>query len=169
MPEIKRFESIKRDVLQNGGFFVHYYFDMHASNAEALNSIMVGFVGKLTKEEGVQMAVGEIEEPMLLDKMYSSTARVSMLARDFETLVRLAMAYGPIGVEIEEPTEVKLPAHEVQTALIGISATSQELTHHILTKTMTPEERQKFDKQMEQRSLLGAELMKKAGGTEEAK
>ncbi len=159
MAETKKFDAIKSEVLRNGGFFVHFYFDMHANNSAALQDIMVGFVGKITKEQGVRMAVGEIDEPIAHQDMFSSTARVSMLVDNFTTLATLALNYAPIGVEIDEPTEAKLPANDIQQALIRISATTQELTHHIITKSMNDEERKKFHGQMAQRAELGKRLM----------
>lgn len=159
MAEMKKFEALKREVIKNGGFFVHFYFDMHANNSAALQDIMVGFVGKLTKEAGVRMAVGEIDEPIAHEDMFSSTAKVSMLVDNLTTMTVLALNYAPIGVEIDEPTQAQIDANDIQQAMIRISATTQELTHHIITKTMDDAERAHFHKQMAQRAQLGRRLM----------
>jgi hypothetical protein len=159
MAEMKKFDALKNEVLRNGGFYLRFYFDMHAGNAPALQNIMVGFVGKLTNEPGVRFAVGEIEEAIQHQDMFSTTARVSLLVNDFPTLTRITMAYAPIGIEIEEPTELRLPANDLQQGLIGIAATSQELSQHILTKSMTSDELKQFQSHMAQRAELGRRMM----------
>jgi hypothetical protein len=159
MAEMKKFESLKHEVLRGGGFFAHLYFDMHSTDAESLQNIMVGFISKLTNEPGVRMAVGEIEEPLKGDKMFSSTAKVSMLFSDFETLVRVCMTYAPIGIDVEEPLDAKISCGEMQNAMMYISATAQDLTQHILGKNLSAEEKITFQKQMAARAELGKRIL----------
>ncbi|MDE1797894.1 MAG: hypothetical protein KGH63_00625 [Candidatus Micrarchaeota archaeon] len=159
MAKMEKFNALKSEVLKNGGFYLRFYFDMHAGNAPALQDIMVGFVGKLTNEEGVRFAVGEVDEPIAYEGLFSTTARVSMLVNDFPTLARLTINYAPIGIEIEEPTDIRMPSSELQAGLIGIAATAQELSHHILTRAMSPEEKKTFEKQMAHRAELGRRLV----------
>ncbi len=159
MAKMDKFNALKHEVLKNGGFYVRFYFDMHAGDAPSLQNIMVGFVSRLTNEQGVRFAVGEVDEPIAHEGMFSTTARVSLLVNDFPTLARITISYAPIGIEIEEPGETRLPASDLQAGLIGISGAAQELTHHILTKTMTATEKLQFEHQMGQRAELGKRLM----------
>ncbi|MFH1307081.1 MAG: hypothetical protein ABIH83_05525 [Candidatus Micrarchaeota archaeon] len=171
MAEMKKFEQLKHDVIRDGGFFVYFYFDMHAGNKEALQNIMVGFVSKITKEAGVRMAVAEIDEPIKREELFSTTAKVSMLVSGFSDLMRLTMTYTPIGIEVEEPLDAKIDAGEMQNALMGISATSQQLTYHILTKTMNEEQKKSFEKKMAAKGELGKKLrdrIKESNGEEKS-
>jgi len=158
MSDMKNFEKLKHKVIDNGGYFVRFYFDMHANDADNLQNIMVGFVGKITKEEGVPMAVAEIDEALETEGTFSSTAKVSILTNSFSDLVRLTQTYAPIAIEVEEPLDAKIDAGEMQQALMGISTTNQELTQHILTRTMTDEQKKKFEKHMVIKAILGKKI-----------
>ncbi len=163
MADMKKFEELKNRTVDNGGYFVHFYFDMHSSDKENLQNIMVGFVSKITKEPGVNMAVAEIDEPIENDKEYSTTSKVSMLIASFSDLVRITQSYTPIGIEVEEPLDAKIDAGELQVALMGISTTNQELTQYILTKTMNDEQRKKLAKHMSARAQLGKKVREEIG------
>ena len=158
MADMKKFGELKSNVLRHGGFFVHFYFDMYSDKKDNLQEMMVGFTSKLTGEHGVKMAVAEIEQPLERDGSFSTTAKVSMLISDFSTLLKLTMGYTPIGIEIEEPLDAKVDAGEMQKALMNISATSQELTHHILATSMSDEEKKKFEKHMVNKAEIGKRI-----------
>ncbi len=164
-----KFEELKHQVIRTGGYYVHFYFDMHANDEQSLKESMVGFVSRLTKEEGVRFAVGEIDEPTERDKLFSSTAKVSMLINDLPSLTRITMAYGPVGIDLEEPNQSKIEIGEMQRALMGISAMAQDLTQFIIQKKLfDPAEKAKFEKQMAFRIALGQKLLADAKKTEEA-
>jgi len=163
MAEKKSFRDIKDEVVRNGGFHVNFYFDLHGNSKDALKDIMVGFVGKLTKEQGVRFGVGEIDEPLDHQDLYSTTAKVTMLIENLPALMRLCLSYGPIGIEIEEPLESKLSAGEIQSICLQASGTAQEFTNLVLTKGMTPDEKAEYAKKMGQRVLLGRRLSETHG------
>ncbi len=124
---------------------------------------MIGFVGKLTNEEGVAMGVGEIDEAVEKDGMFSCTTKVSLLVHDLPALTRLTMGYGPVGVEVEEPHESIVSMGELQTSLMTISAMAQDLTQFIIKKQLLdPAEKANFEKQMVYKALIGQKLMEKA-------
>lgn len=158
MAEKKSFRDIKDEVVRNGGYHVNFYFDLHSNSKEALRDVMVGFVGKLTNEDGVRFGVGEIDEPLDHQDLYSTTAKVTLLVESLPALMRLCLAYGPIGIEIEEPFESRLTASEIQSVCLQASGTAQEFTNLVLTKIMTPEEKAEYAKKMGQRVLLGRRL-----------
>ena len=163
-----KFERMKDELVRNGGYFVHFYFDMHGNNPHTLHDIMVGFVSRISKENGVHLAVGAVEDPIEHDGMHSSTARVSMLITDLPALARLAVSYSPIGIEVEEPHEARVRAGDLQAALMTVSATAQDLTQHILKKGLLDDEQKKnFEKQILYRAELGRRLME--GGSEFSK
>ena len=154
-----KFEQLKREVLRSGGYFVHFYFDMHGSEPKSLQDIMVGFVSRLSKENGVKMAVGTVEDPIEHDGMFSTTAKVTMLISDLHSLSKLAVSYCPISIEVDEPHKAEVQAGELQNALMTISATAQDLTQYILKKgLLSPEEKAKFEKQVVFRAALGRRL-----------
>ena len=64
MQKGKTVDEITYDAIAAGGYLSLVYFDLHAKTAEEVKSLMVGFIGKLTKEKGVIYAVGEIDKPL---------------------------------------------------------------------------------------------------------
>jgi len=162
MPKEKSVDEVTVDALRDGGYLVNLYFDLHGSSEEAVKSIMVGFVGKLTKEPGVIYAVGEIDKPEKKDDMYSTWAQVKLLAQDFHTLVRISVQYSPIGIEILRPDEVKLTLGQAQSMLLDVSQASQNFTRVIMERTLSPLDKRDYARKMEQRSELGKKLLEKS-------
>ena len=71
MAKEKSVDEITSDAIHEGGYLVILYFDLHGNSEEAVKNIMVGFIGKLTKEPGVIYAVGEIDKPQKKEEMDS--------------------------------------------------------------------------------------------------
>jgi hypothetical protein len=163
MAKEKTVEQITDDAVREGGYLANVYFDLHATTEEAVKSLMVGFIGKLTKEPGVIYAVGEIDKPMEKEGVFSTWAEVKLLAQDFPTLVRVASQYSPIGVEILRPDEVKLTLGEAQSALLDVAQTSQNFTRLIMERVLSGEEKAEYGKKMAQRAELGRKLLEKKG------
>ena len=163
MAKEKTVEQITDDAVREGGYLANVYFDLHATTEEAVKSLMVGFIGKLTKEPGVIYAVGEIDKPMEKEGVFSTWAEVKLLAQDFPTLVRVASQYSPIGVEILRPDEVKLTLGEAQSALLDVAQTSQNFTRLIMERVLSGEEKAEYGKKMAQRAELGRKLIEKKG------
>jgi hypothetical protein len=163
MAKEKTVEQISDDAVKQGGYLANVYFDLHATTEEAVKSLMVGFIGKLTKEQGVIYAVGEIDKPMEKEGVFSTWAEVKMLTEDFPTLVRIASQYSPIGVEILRPDEVKLSLGEAQSTLLDVAQTSQNFTRLIMERVLSGEEKAEYGKKMAQRAELGRKLLEKKG------
>ncbi|MFH0927560.1 MAG: hypothetical protein V1822_03185 [Candidatus Micrarchaeota archaeon] len=89
-----------------------------------------------------------------------------MLIATFSTLVRITQVYTPIGIEVEEPLDAKIDVGELQQVLMEISTTNQELTNHILTKTMSPEQKAKFERHMAVKAQFGKKIRDRMGGGE---
>ena len=159
----KSVEEMTDEAIRGGGYLSMLYFDLHSKSEEEVKNIMVGFIGKLTKENGVIYAVGEIDSPVEKDGVFSTWAEVKLLAQDFSTLVRLSTQYSPIGVEILRPSEVRLTLGEAQSALLDIAQTSQNFTRLIMERVLSKEEVGEYQKKMLSRAELGKKLLEKKG------
>lgn len=155
----KSFEELKEQTLKEGGFYCILYFDLHAQSAEAVKNLMVGFISKLTAEPGVIYAVGEIDQPVQKENLFSTWAEVKLLARDFSSIVKICTLYSPIGVEILEPHQVRLSLAEAQSILLDISQTSLGFTKMIMERVLSKEELEQYKKKIEQRAELGKKLL----------
>ena len=161
MSKEKSVDEITDDAIREGGYLAMVYFDLHATTADAVKNLMVGFIGKLTREPGVIYAVGEIDQPLEKEGIFSTWAEVKLLASDFPTLVRIAAQYSPIGVEILRPDEVRMNLGEAQGALLDISQTSQNFTRLIMEKMLTDGEKKDYATKLSQRMELGKKLFEK--------
>jgi len=159
MDQKKTVDQITDDAIADGGYLSLIYFDLHAKTADEVKNIMVGFIGKLTKENGVIYAVGEIDKPMEKDGIFSTWAEVKLLAKDFSTLARISAQYSPIGMEIMRPDRVALDLGEAQGMLLDISQTSQNFTRLIMEKVLPKEEAEEYQKKMLSRVELGRKLL----------
>lgn len=162
MAKPKSVDEITSDALRDGGYLVNVYFDLHGNSEEAVKNIMVGFIGKLTKEPGVIYAVGEIDKPEQKEDLFSTWASVKLLAQDFHTLTRISIQYSPIGIEILRPSEVNLTLGQAQSMLLDVSQASQNFTRVIMERTLSPLDRQEYARKMAQRTELGKKLLEKS-------
>jgi hypothetical protein len=162
MAKEKSVSQLTDEAIGEGGFLTLVYFDLHAKTADEVKNIMVGFIGKLTKEQGVIYAVGEIDQPMAKDGIFSTWAEVKLLARDFSTLVKIASQYSPIGIEILRPDRVQLSVGEAQGLLLDVSQTSQNFTRMIMERMLSKEEVEEFKAKMRSREELGRKLLEKS-------
>ena len=155
----KSVDEITNNAIKEGGILTLLYFDLHGNSKETVRDIMVGFVGKLSKEKGVIYALGEIDEPIVDGELFSTSAEVKMLVLDFVTLVNLCARYAPIGIEILRPYELKLPLSQVQAALLNVSTVTSEFTSMYMEKMMTPEEKQEYGRKLRHRMEIGKKLI----------
>ena len=161
MAKEKSVDEITDEAVHEGGYLAMVYFDLHATTQDAVQNLMIGFIGKLTKEPGIIYAVGEIDKPLEKDGMFSTWAEVKLLAEDFPALVRIASQYSPIGIEILRPEEVKMTLGEAQGTLLDIAQTSQNFTRLIMERMLSDDERKEYGKKMSQRVELGKKLFEK--------
>ncbi|MEM4137150.1 MAG: hypothetical protein QXH71_00150 [Candidatus Anstonellaceae archaeon] len=161
MTQTGSFEKLKERVINRGGFFVYFYFDVHSNSPENMQSLAVSFSSKITNEKGVAFGISEIDQPLEKDGIYSTAIKTTLLVEDFPSLVRLAMTYMPIAIQIEEPLEQKIDAGQLQLSLIELSTFCQELTNHILTKGMNEEQKKRFDQEIATKIILGKKIMEK--------
>jgi len=161
MEKKKSVDEITDEAIEQGGYLAIVYFDLHAQSSDEVKNVMVGFISKLTKEPGVIYAVGEIDQPVEKENVFSTWAEVKLLARDFATLVRISSQYSPIGVEILRPDSVKLSIGDAQGMLLDISQTSLNFTRMIMERVLSKEEVDEYKVKMQQRAELGKKLLEK--------
>jgi len=159
----KTLEEIVRDKVAEGGIHALLYFDVHGNSEQALRTILVDFIGRLTKERGVVFAVGEIEKPIADGELYSSYGEVKVLTEDFPSLVNVCFNYAPVGIEILEPLEIKLRSGDAQTALINVSSASSNFTKMVMEKVLTPAQKADLQRKLEARSKIGKLMLEKKG------
>lgn len=167
-------ERVIRETTRHGAVFVTMYFDSHGKGEEEVKNMLIDFIGRIANEKGVLYCKGEILPPFSRPEAgeggatqdaegnslvkYSTSAEVKILADSFNKLVELAMRYGPIGVEINEPQEIRLPLDEAQTLLLEASSQAQEYAAYILKKTMTASDLAEFEERLVRRADLGKQL-----------
>ncbi|MEW6329810.1 MAG: hypothetical protein AB1468_06905 [Candidatus Micrarchaeota archaeon] len=158
---MKSVEQVTREAVESGGVLALLYFDVHGNSKEVVQNTMVEFVSRITKERGVIYAVGEIEEIIELNEMFSTSAEVKVLTKDFASLVGIAVLYSPIGVEVLEPHSIRLSIPEAQSIILNAAQTSQEFATFVLDRIMKPDELAEFKKKMAGKAELGKRLMER--------
>lgn len=158
----RELEELIDKATKEGAVYAILHFDAHGKDKEAVKHSLVDFVGRLTKEPGVIYCKGNIEESIEYHELYSSYTEVEIIVDSFSTLVRIAVKYGPIAVEIEKPDEIKLTIEEAQGLVLDVSQAAQDYTTFILKKTLKPEERKNIELQLKRRAEIGKMLKEKA-------
>ena len=161
--EQKTPQEIIEDHIKKGALLSVLYFDVHANQKEAVHPTLVEIVGKISKEQGVVSCVGEIDEPLETDGMWSSSAEVTLLSRDFSSLANICIRYGPIGIEVVRPDRITMDLGEAQRVLLNVSQIGQEFANYVISKVMTDEEKAEFNKKMAAKAEIGKRIMEKKG------
>jgi hypothetical protein len=153
-------EQVTETAIEKGGVLAILYFDVHGNTKEEVEGLLVDMSQRLTREKGVVYALSEIERALEAgDNIFSSGSKVRILADSFVSLVRLCGLYGPMGVEVLKPNEIKLEVREAHDVLFTVSEMSHEFTTSMMMKLMKPEEREVFAKKMKKRAEMGKKLM----------
>jgi len=153
-------EEVTEAALEKGGVLAILYFDAHGNTIDEVEGLLVDMSQKLSQEKGVVYAVSEIERALEMeDKFFSSGAKVKILTDSFTSLVRVCGLYGPMGVEVMKPDELRLRPREAHDILFTVAEMSHEFTAMMMTKIMKPEERVAFSEKMKRRAEMGKKLM----------
>jgi len=153
-------EEVTETAIEKGGVLAVLYFDVHGNTKEEVEELLVDMSQRLTQEKGVIYALSEIERALEAeDKLFSSASKVRIMADSFASLVRLCGLYGPMGVEVLKPSEIKLEIGEAHNVLFTVAEMSHEFTTSMMMKLMNPEEREVFAKKMKKRAAMGKKLM----------
>jgi hypothetical protein len=158
----KKLEQLTDKTIEEGGILSILYFDVIGKEKEKIEQLLVDLVAKLNGENGVVYSIGDIQRAIPLDTgEFSAAAKVTILTKDFHTLSRICDNYGPIGLEILKPSEIRIKTPEAQAILLDHVAMISNLLREIVERTMTPEERKKLAKILEAKAERGKELMLK--------
>jgi len=170
-------ERVIAETTKHGAIHCLLYFDAHGREEEQVKNSLIEFIDRLANEKGVLYCKGEILAPykrvtdetgIVADESaenklvsYSTSAEVTALVEDFAKLAELTMRYGPVGVEILNPPEIRLPLSEAHTLLLDISTQAQQYSAYILKNVMKPEEYAEFEEKLKRRAEIGKQLADK--------
>lgn len=139
------------------------YFDMESEKADDLQPILTDLINnRLLKTAGVVYCYGMIDEPIKLEKSYSTNAIVTGLFKDVGSLMNVAFNFAPAGIEILKPErELKLKTNELQAVLLDLAQISVNYSQYILSRVLSKEDYEKVMKDMKNREELGKRIMEK--------
>lgn len=162
-------DEVTTEKLAKGGILAKLYFDMQDPDREKLQPLMVNLINEhLLKESGVVYCYGSVEEPLEKDKVFITSATVTMLFDGLPSLVNIAFNYSPAGVEILKPDkELPVKVNELQSIILELSQISFNYSKYVLEKVLKPEELNNIKKQIDARAELGKKFMQ--GGKPEEK
>jgi hypothetical protein len=153
-------EEVTETAVEKGGILATLYFDAHGNTPDEVEGLLVNMGQKLAQEEGVIYAVSEIERALEMeDKLFSTASKVKVLVDSFKSLTKICGLYGPMGVEILKPDEIRLSPGEAHEVLFMIAEMSHEFTTTMMMKLMKPEERAALGEKLKHRAEMGKKLM----------
>ncbi len=133
-------EKIKQYVKQ-GGIFAELYFDFHLIkniDKDKLIDVATGFstdlINSLVDKEWIYFGVAEIEPPIEDENGISTYAKLTILFRNFRTMLLTIAEFNPVGIEILAPETVELDVGSLQEALNDLSKLIYETKFNMLTK-----------------------------------
>ncbi len=165
-------EKLIRETTRHGAIHATLYFDAHGKSEDLVRNSLVDFIDRLSKEKGVLYCVGEIlpaysreEPPQTVGgeprTTYSTSSEINLLADSFITLIHICFRYGPVGVEIMAPGEVRLNLEDAQASLLEASNASQQFSEYVFRKVLKPEDMKNLDEELERRAELGRKIAEK--------
>jgi|YelNatPaOPRAMG01_1025707.scaffolds.fasta_scaffold09734_8 hypothetical protein len=159
----KDVENLISQAVQKGAILAVLYFDSYGGDKTAVQNVLVDVTRNVTKERGVIYCKGLVKEPIEENGEFSTFSEVKVLAESFNALVNVVLKYAPSSVEVEKPGKLVLSLSEVHATLLDISQTVQNYTSFIIEKTMSEEERKKYNEHLKKRSefIEGLKLGKK--------
>ncbi|MCC7569822.1 hypothetical protein KO465_00570 [Candidatus Micrarchaeota archaeon] len=160
----EEFAELVEKTIKEGGMLVSLYFDMHGPDPDKLKHLMTEFVAKISVDEGVVYAFGNIKEPLKFEEesetIYSTMVEVYALIQDYYTLAYLSLNYAPVTLDILKPEkEFVLDIPEAQRICARLSHFSQVFTDTYLNKVLTPEDKKKHLEKMKIRQELGKKYL----------
>jgi hypothetical protein len=162
-------EALFKEASRRGAVLAVMHFDAHGRKPDFAKNFLVDFLARLSKEPGVLYCKGEVEAELERDGVFSTCSEVKLLVERLSVLFDVAMHYGPLAVEIVEPTEFKIDVQEMQDLVLDVSKMSQDYSKYILEKTMKPEEAAFLHEKTARRAEFGKQLAEKGLATTETK
>ncbi len=120
----------REKVEEEGWIDARFIIEVQGNDKDFVDKAIHNLVEKMSKEEGVLIYERNFDEVIEIDKnWYSTNVELSLVAKNFETLAKLAACYGPSVVEIIEPNKITLSAAEAQETLVSIAEVVTKLSH----------------------------------------
>lgn len=154
-------EKLTQKTVEEGGILAILYFDLHANTKEALQQLGAGLVQKLLQEQGVVFALGEIDEPIENQGLFSTSVEVKILVKNLVLFAHICGDYSPFSIEILRPDEIKLSIDKAHDLLMNISINNYGLKKTMLEKVYRGEDLEKFKKVVLNRMELGKKILEK--------
>lgn len=165
MADKKNVKELTDEWVAKGGVQAVFYFDVHGSSGDEVKEKMVSFVGKMTEDSNLVYAVGEVAPPVDNgDKTFSTSSEVLVLAKSFDSLVNVALHYGPLSVDILRPDrELRLSLEEAHKILGSVSNASYEFSSFVLKNVLKPEQLKEFEKSVKKREEVKKRVVEGKG------
>ena len=165
----KEIDEVTEKTLSKGGLLVRMYFDMHGETPDELQPIMTDLINnKLLKAPGVVYCFGGIDEPVKSGDLYSTSAIVTTLLSNLESLVGVVFSFAPVGIEVIKPDgQYVMRKNDIQSLMLALSDISISYSNYILQKTLSPEDYAKVQVDMTLRKEMGKKLIEKKGAEQE--
>lgn len=163
-------KALIEETTRHGAIHAMMYFDAHGRDADAVKGSLVEFVSVLTGEKGVLYCKGEVLEPFKRtlpmadenatpEEGYSTSAQVEVLAESFNKMVDICLRFGPVGVDVMDPQQIRLSLEEAHALLLDASQYSQDYTAYILKNVLKGEELEKMQARLKERAEIGKKLL----------
>lgn len=117
-----------RDKLANGWIKSRMWFEVLGVEKEVTEKTMKEHLEKVKKEKHTIVLSETFDETVEVkapfpnvEKAYSQTVEVEMMAQNIESLLYDVIFFGPSAVEVIEPKEVKLGINSLQTILNSVA------------------------------------------------
>ena len=109
-----------------------FIFDTQGVDKKTIKEILEKLMTQFEKEEGLKIIDKSYSKPKKtepvpqikaqgIDSVYSTVLEVELVAKDFETMVRLVMTYGPTALEVIAPDKIVMDMRGAQNSLVSIS------------------------------------------------
>jgi predicted ATP-binding protein involved in virulence len=125
-------------------------------------------VNQLLKEQGVVYALGEIDEPIQNEEMFSTSLVVKVLVKSFPFLTNICATHSPFSIEILKPDEIRMPLNQAHELLSTVATTTSDYKKYIIEKVTTKEELENYHRILEQKAKLGRMVLGRKEGAQEA-
>ena len=152
-------DKLTKETISRGGILAVLYFDMSAKSKDGLQQLGAALVQKILETPGVVYAMGEIEEPIENEGLFSCPVEVKVLTKSLASLAKICGNHAPFSVELKRPDEIKLTVDQAHDLLMGISLNNYELKKLILEKVYKGEELLQFRKEVQNRMELSKKIL----------
>lgn len=157
-------KDVTNETVAKGGILANLWLDMQSERQDDLQPLMTDLVNnKILKTPGVVYCFGSIEEPIKIDNVYSTSAKLTVLVKSISAMVIIAFNYTPAGIELLRPErEYVIKSSDLQTILMDMAQISMDYSKYILEKVMNKEDLAKVQQNMKMREEQGRRLLQKS-------